>query len=383
MSRWASEQRISDGVASRCLYLWRSRTTVLHLFGRFQFLVDRCEALRRNLNRSMLGAEIGPFYSPILPKADGWKTIVVDWASAASLREKARAHSAEAVRSRVDQIEEVDVVWDGKPIDEACLPVFGDKLDYVLASHMIEHTPDLISFLQQCSRLLKPEGIISLAVPDMRKCFDLLKTPTATREVLTAYRERRVRHTPETLFEARGYAVERGTAAAWVSGDVATLHFNASFAHTRSMYDQESGAPADAPYVDAHAWHFTPASFELVMLELNAMGLIDFTIDWIELSAGSEFITQLRRRPLALSEAELQERRMTLALRRYAELAAELPEPVWPVRERVVPADLSTLTTASLLGLAATRAHRKVMSRLGRGRSDRRSTLSSARPTAR
>lgn len=288
--------------------------------------MDRFETLRKHLTKQMTGLEIGPFFSPVVAKADGWNTLVVDYTDGASLREIARNHAAEAIRSAAHRIEEVDAVWHGEPLDT----IFPERnpgwADYVVASHVIEHVPDILGFLQQCSRVLGPQGIISLAVPDMRKCFDLLKSPTSIRDVLVAHRERRTRHSPETLFEARAYAVGREGGGAWVAGDHTRLRFAGGLRDAWKLYqaDVEALSQASPSYVDAHAWYFTPAGFELVVLELNTLGLIDFSIHSLEPNPGSEFIVQMRRGSQNLDDEEMAKRRLALALRRYAEFEDEV-----------------------------------------------------------
>ncbi|MER9459941.1 MULTISPECIES: methyltransferase domain-containing protein [unclassified Mesorhizobium] len=236
---------------------------------------------KRNIDKtSMSIIEIGPFFSPIAPRADGWDTTIVDFQDGDALREMARGHTAEVIRNKVDEIENVDIVWTGQPLDEAALAVRSDGFDCLIASHVIEHTPDLIRFLQQCSRLLKPDGIISLAVPDMRKCFDLLKSPTSLREILTAYREGRIRHSPEALFEGRCSAATRGGKSAWIKGDHSPLGYAHSLeaAWTEYQGDLKGDMSDSRPYVDNHAWFFTPAMFELAIFELNALKLVNFKI---------------------------------------------------------------------------------------------------------
>ncbi len=49
-----------------------------------------------------------------------------------------------------------------------------------------------------------------------------------------------------------------------------------------------------AEYVDAHAWTFTPASFELMVLELRAMGLLDLSIERMSEATYTEFFAWLR-----------------------------------------------------------------------------------------
>jgi hypothetical protein len=52
---------------------------------------------------------------------------------------------------------------------------------------------------------------------------------------------------------------------------------------------------AAAPYEDCHAWMFTPASFELIVLELAELGVIDWRVERIVPQPGVEFAVHLRR----------------------------------------------------------------------------------------
>ncbi|TGQ11818.1 MULTISPECIES: class I SAM-dependent methyltransferase [unclassified Mesorhizobium] len=300
--------------------------------------MHRLDQLRRNLDKeAMVGVEIGPFFSPVAPKAEGWKTTVIDYKDGDALRKAARNHPERTIRSKVGAIEDVDIVWDGRPLDKVALKRNPGGYDFVIASHVIEHTPDILGFLQQCSRLLKSDGIISLAVPDMRKCFDLLKSPTSIREILTAHRERRIRHTPEALFEARAWATTRDAKGAWVAGNHLPIDFADSFSKALRKYKADARQIHKVrPYVDAHTWFFTPASFELAIMELNQMGLLPLKIAWLEENQGSEFIVQMRHadRIDAMSPDKFNAERIRLALKHYAEFDSE----VGPSYREITPA---------------------------------------------
>jgi SAM-dependent methyltransferase len=336
------------------------------------------DELLKNLDKkTMSGLEIGPFYSPVAPKAYGWKTTVIDFQDGEALRADARRHSVEAIRMRAKQIEDVDIVWRGEPLDELALSRKPDGYDYFIASHVIEHAPDLLGFFQQVARLLRPGGIVSLAVPDMRKCFDVLKPPSSMREVLAAYREKRVRHTPETLFEARAFSVNRNGVGSWLAGSKAPLTFTGNFDHAWQSY-QHDLSRWNGPYVDAHAWFFTPASFELLFLELNYMGLTKLAITSMVPSHGSEFIVQMRAIDQAkISLAEFDAKRLALSVKQIAEIADEMvnpPAPKTPERETVVvevPVEVPVYiepqiqSTAELARLLAKRVRRKALSLVG------------------
>jgi hypothetical protein len=66
------------------------------------------------LDLSGVGLEIGPGFSPLVPKSSGRRIETVDHESAAELREKYRNE----VNLDTSRIEEVDYVSDGRPLGE-------------------------------------------------------------------------------------------------------------------------------------------------------------------------------------------------------------------------------------------------------------------------
>ena len=79
------------------------------------------------------------------------------------------------------------------------------------------------------------------------------------------------------------------------------------------------GEDPSSPYVDAHAWQFTPASFELVLLELARLGETDWLVERTTPATGCEFFAWLRRggqaAAAALPVAELEGQRLELLKR--------------------------------------------------------------------
>jgi SAM-dependent methyltransferase len=61
-----------------------------------------------------------------------------------------------------------DIIDDG----EALATVAAGSMDFIIANHMIEHCEDPIGTLQNMLGVLKPGGVIYMAVPDCRFTFD-------------------------------------------------------------------------------------------------------------------------------------------------------------------------------------------------------------------
>lgn len=303
-----------------------------------------------------VGAEIGPFYNPIAPKRDGWRTLVVDFANTEKLRAAAKSHSSPEIRAMASNIEEVEIVWRGEPLDELIRGHAPSRLDYLIASHAIEHLPDLLGFLQAAERVIANGGIMSLAVSDMRYTFDFFFAPSTLGQVLAAHRECRRRHLPEQVFDAVARNAWSNGAGCWVPGMGKDVSVRPSLLHAWKTYQEDMKA---VEYRDCHAWYFTPSSFELLMLECWQLGLTGFIIKTLTPSSavclGSEFLVQLerRRRP---TKAERQAAAEAVDHRRQELLAAivvELAERVTALPEKfrqALPPGLSRDPEAWLCG---------------------------------
>src|SRR6185312_6752143 len=124
------------------------------------------------IKRDGLGVEIGPSHDPIAPKRDGFRVHVIDHGTREELLAKYAGHHG----LQLDRIEEVDFVWKGQSYLE--LTGNAKHYDWIIASHLIEHTPDLIAFLADCDSILKDDGVLSLVIPDKRYCFDRFRPVT-------------------------------------------------------------------------------------------------------------------------------------------------------------------------------------------------------------
>ena len=110
--------------------------------------LTRAQKILYCIDKNTPGVEIGPSYSPVAPKAAGYHVHVIDHASRAELVAKYSVHKVP-----VQNIEEVDFVWKGESYAELTgNPHF---YNWIIASHMIEHVPNFIGFLDNCASILK------------------------------------------------------------------------------------------------------------------------------------------------------------------------------------------------------------------------------------
>ncbi len=268
--------------------------------------MDRTAFLRSLIDLNGIGLEIGPGYNPLLPKAAGFRVQTVDHTDADGLRAKYRDAGVDPSR-----IEEVDHVLADRSLADA----IGERrhYDFIVASHVIEHTPDMLGFLRDCEALLNETGILLLAVPDKRYCFDVFQPLSSTGAVLQAHFDRRTRPPLSAIFDDRAYNAVRDGAIGWPMESTGALSFHldlpAASAHFAA--DRQS-----ARYIDVHVWKFVPSSFRLIIHDLNAIGELRLREHAFFDSVGNEFYMTLSERG-----HECGVNRLTLARRMLVEQA--------------------------------------------------------------
>ncbi|MDO4905648.1 MAG: methyltransferase domain-containing protein [Lautropia sp.] len=248
--------------------------------------MQRTDIILQSINRNGLGIEIGPSHSPIAAKRDGFDVHVIDHMSREGLVDKYQDHGVD-----LDAIEEVDFVWKGGSYTD--LVGQRNHYDWIIASHLIEHTTDLIGFLNDCADLLKDDGVLSLAVPDKRYCFDHFRPITPLSRIIdTHFNQERV-HTAGVVAEYFLNVVKKNGQIAWNDNDRGTFEF----VHT--LDDARNGMESvrkNGAYLDVHAWCFVPSSFRLIIHDLHALGLIPLKEVSFHPTAGFEFFVTLSKR---------------------------------------------------------------------------------------
>jgi 2-polyprenyl-3-methyl-5-hydroxy-6-metoxy-1,4-benzoquinol methylase len=248
--------------------------------------MQRHEKVLHRIDREGRGLEIGPCYGPLAPKRAGFNVEVLDHLDRDALRQKYHGHAG----IDVDQIEPVDYVWSGEPYAE----LIGKTkyYDWIIASHMIEHTPDLIGFLANCDSILKDTGVLSLAIPDARYCFDHFRPLTGLARIIDAHLNRQTIHSAGTVAEYRLNVVRCGDQIAWDAETMGTFTFCHSLDEAKSSIDK---VRRHGEYIDVHAWCFTPHSFRLILRDLFDLGFVPFREVAFFPTVGCEFFVTLGR----------------------------------------------------------------------------------------
>jgi SAM-dependent methyltransferase len=231
------------------------------------------------------GLEIGALNRPLLPRSPG-RVFFADHCSTERLKEK----YADNPDVPQDDIYPVDFDLSVEPLSQT--NKFGDY-DYVVASHVIEHVPDLIGWLRDIERILTPGGILALVIPDKRYCFDIFRRETSMWMIEEAIG--RTRPAIETVIDHFVNNVEANTRRLW--NDYESRHEFRPAASPLVCSDlirrHEAGE-----YIDAHCWVFTPSSFTTLIEAAIGKFSLGFELSFFEPTSINqlEFYVQMRRR---------------------------------------------------------------------------------------
>lgn len=256
-------------------------------------VVDRWAKLCGGLDiQGGIGLEMGPLDRPLVPKSMG-NIRYVDLKSAEELKRLIPVSD----KHSLDNFVEIDFVWNGGRL--ADLVGSDIRFDYVLASHVIEHTADMIGWLNDLASVLKPGGIISLAIPDKRRTFDVLRAPT-TAAMLVADHIRgetqpRAHHVYDHCFNAVRIPEAKKPFVAFCEGRLDPHTFERYHTGEESL---ELARKAEIPgtFTNCHTYVFTLESFLDVVTQTRALGLHKLAMAGHHPTTkrGAEFFVRLR-----------------------------------------------------------------------------------------
>jgi hypothetical protein len=257
--------------------------------------MDRLQRIFEHLDIEKNGLEIGPSYSPLASKKSKYKVHIIDHLSTQDLIEKYRSDPL----VNENNIEEVDFVWQGESLADT---VQGNKYDWVIASHVIEHVLNPIGFLIDLSMILNVDGVISLAIPDYRFCFDSLRGASSIAEIISAHEERLTKHRPASVFEHYFTSCEKNGVISWSEGVTGDVSLRYSFDVAKKMFDEASQPGGE--YIDIHAWKFSPHVFQLMFKLAKDLYQIDLEIVSVYQTLQNEFHVSIKKTDIRFNDSE-------------------------------------------------------------------------------
>jgi SAM-dependent methyltransferase len=213
-------------------------------------------AVRRRLSARHLrggGLEIGALHLPLWVRR-GVRVRYVDRMDLGGLR----AHYPEL---RDLDLVSPDLIADG----ETLAGVADRSADFVIANHFVEHTQDPIGTLASHLRVLRPGGVVYMAVPDARHTFDRDRPRTPFEHVLRDHRDgpgwSRAAHYEEwAAFVDRVAPSEVGARARHLDETDYSIHFHVwtldGFVELLTRARTECGLPLELEAVERNGHEF-------------------------------------------------------------------------------------------------------------------------------
>lgn len=296
------------------------------------------------------GLEVGPLHAPVVPRTTG-DVRYVDVHDRTGLQDAYRSHEGFPLAD----IEAPDFVLLGpdgmRTLPEAAAPAA--PFAWVVASHVVEHVPDVIGWLAEVAEVLADDGLLLLAVPDRRLCFDAERHPTTVGDMLLAHRAGDVRPSVRAVYDHFSRCVHINPLHIWHDGSPGERMYGTDF-----VLDKVAQAER-GEYVDCHVWVWTPAGFVEQLAELAALDLLDFVVDAVVDPDVDdiEFFVRLRRLPRGLDRDARDERR-SAGVQSWTDIVLPLePEPV----EEPAPDPDAVQASLSHAELRAVLAKRRVL----------------------
>ena len=154
---------------------WKGLIALKRLMGLFVLSIDRDAVAATYLKGD--GIEIGALHNP-LKVGENARVRYLDRMTAAELRRQYPELSDKP-------LVKVDIVDDGERLST----VADASQDFVIANHFLEHVQDPIRAFLAMMRVLRPAGVLYLALPDKRFTFDAARPSTSVEHLLADYRE--------------------------------------------------------------------------------------------------------------------------------------------------------------------------------------------------
>ena len=243
------------------------------------------------------GIEIGPLVNPMVRKHES----NVHYVDRATTEELKQWYSKDPSLN-VDEIMDISYVWGEQSLAQATGGE--EQFDYCIASHVIEHIPDLITWLNEISSVLKLGGVACFAVPDRHYTFDYLRPETTLADLIDAHIRKLRKPSTRHIYDHFANFAEVDVMAAW-SKDFDPSRLQRINTKPR-IYDVCKDALENDKYVDSHCSVFTHDSFFELLQGISELGLLDFKVKKVFPTKRGmfEFFVQLEKIDSKLSTQE-------------------------------------------------------------------------------
>lgn len=253
-------------------------------------MTDRKSIILGPLNVAGLGLEVAPYFNPLVLKKE-YNVDYADYVSTEELRAKAALNPG----AKNSEVPAIDYVWiPGKPL-RSCIPN-RKCYDYAVASHVVEHVPNVIGWLNDILVVMKNGATLALCVPDKRYSMDHYRRETTLGQLIGAWIEDRAIPTPSQVFDFLSqtyYDLGKRPAPYELGIDFEKVerHYSDLKALEYAFWTHNEKA-----YLDTHCTVWNPENFQKLFARLIEMKIMNVSMsEPVESAARGEFIVHLTK----------------------------------------------------------------------------------------
>ena len=151
------------------------------------------------------------------------------------------------------------------------------KFDLIVANHVLEHTPNMIGWLQNLSLILKENGLLFLSVPHKEYTFDKLRSSTSAWELIRNFEQNLQAPSIYQVADQLYYHRPIKAKDVWQK-KYQSLTNKKRFNNIKQAFERAKNKINKDKYVDTHCNVFTYKSFIQVFEELNKGNYISLSI---------------------------------------------------------------------------------------------------------
>ena len=235
-----------------------------------------------------VGLEVSPYFDPFMPKSQ-FNVLYTDYIGTEEIRAKAAQNPDLWDR----EIPAVDFVWTpGAPLAQ-CAPADA-MFDYAIASHVMEHVPNPIGWLNEVLSVIKVGGRVALFLPERRANADYFRQETQFHHLVQWWMEQPSVPTPGQIldFMVHSFSLRHGMLVDWSApgGPVGVERaYSDAEALSTSTFVHNEGS-----YVDIHCTVWNAETFKAIFEHVVAAGLLNVSVGEVH-GEEAEFVVVLTK----------------------------------------------------------------------------------------
>ncbi len=150
-----------------------------------------------------------------------------------------------------------------------------EKFDYVIASHVLEHMPNLLNFFFDVQNILAEDGELIIIYPDKRFCFDYFRSESKFSDIYDIWKNSEVGNPRQTLDFFTNVLHENNTVKFWDIDKEISMYDGKNAGSNLQRYPMWKKGKLEE---DVHYWPFSDYGFLKFLRDCMMYNLFDFSI---------------------------------------------------------------------------------------------------------